>query len=118
NVVIAGSLLAMLVLAGEFVTQPTALTLVGGPFLAKLMWDNLGLAVFNMLPAFPMDGGRVLRALLATQMSRVKATAVAAFIGKAMAILFGLGGMVTGQWTLVLIAMFVYWGADAEAQAV
>lgn len=118
NVVIAGLLLAGILLVGEIVTEPTALTIVGGSFLVKLMWVNLGLVAFNMLPAFPMDGGRVLRALLATQMPRVKATYVAAAVGKFMAVLFGFGGIMTGQWMLLFIAIFVYLGAQAEAHAV
>ncbi len=116
NVVIAGVLFVVLVVLG----QPYAfkgITLVGGAFLPKLMWVNVALVLFNMLPAFPMDGGRVLRALLATQMPRVKATRVAASVGKMMAILFGIGGLLSGDWMLLLIAVFVYIGAQAEAQA-
>lgn len=118
NVVIAALLLAVILIVGEIVVEPTALTLVGGSFLIKLMWVNIGLVLFNMLPAFPMDGGRVLRALLATQMPRVRATYVAAAVGKAMAVLFGFGGIMTGHWMLLFIAIFVYLGAQAEAQAV
>jgi CBS domain-containing protein len=117
NVAIAGMLFGVLVLIGQ-TYQYTGITLVGGSFLAKLMWVNVGLVLFNMLPAFPMDGGRVLRALLATQMTRVKATHAAASVGQVMAILFGIGGFVSGNWMLLFIAFFVYVGAQGEAQAV
>ncbi|WP_237216511.1 site-2 protease family protein [Falsiroseomonas oryziterrae] len=88
------------------------------PLLARLFWVNVTLVVFNMLPAFPMDGGRVLRALLATRMAHRRATDVAATIGQVMA--FGLGflGLVAGAPLLVFVALFVWLGAGAESQAV
>ena len=117
NVVIAVVLLAVTQTIGD-VGRVEDMGIVGGAFLTKLMWVNVGLVIFNMIPAFPMDGGRVLRAVLATQMSRVKATHLAAAVGQAIAIFFAVSGVFSGQWMLVFIALFVYQGAQAEAHAV
>jgi len=75
---------------------------------------NAMLGVFNLLPAFPMDGGRVLRGLLAGRLGQQRATAVAAGIGKAMAVAFALFAVVSFNLILLLIAWFVYAGAGAE----
>jgi Zn-dependent protease/predicted transcriptional regulator len=114
NVVLAGLLFAALIAMGV-ASDVTQLRLVGGPFLAKLMWTNVGLAVFNLLPAFPMDGGRVLRALLGMRTDHVRATDIAARVGQAMALAFGLVGLFSNP-VLVFIALFVWMGAQAEAQ--
>jgi Zn-dependent protease/CBS domain-containing protein len=84
--------------------------------LAYLTSANLILGFFNLIPAFPMDGGRVLRALLARKMDHVKATRIAAQIGQGLAFLMGLWGFMNGSWTLVLIAIFVWMGAGQENQ--
>lgn len=86
------------------------------PFVARLFWVNIWLLGFNMLPAFPMDGGRVLRALLAMRMDYLRATDVAARIGKGFALLFGLIGLMYNPF-LVLIALFVWMGAAGESAA-
>ena len=86
-------------------------------FLARLAAVNLFIAVFNMIPAFPMDGGRVLRAVLAARMDRLKATQVAATIGQGLAFAFGFLGLMSGNPMLVFIAIFIYLAAGVEAQA-
>lgn len=117
NVVIAALLFAALALSGSAVGSDALVP--GGGFWVQLMWVNLFLVAFNMLPAFPMDGGRVLRALLARKLDYARATVVAARIGQAMAVVFGLAGLfVAGNPFLLLIALFVFFGAQAEAQMV
>jgi CBS domain-containing protein len=86
--------------------------------LAYLTSANLMLGIFNLIPAFPMDGGRVLRALLAKRMSHAKATRIASQIGQGFALLLGLWGFMSGNWTLVIIAVFVWMGAGQENRGV
>jgi Zn-dependent protease/predicted transcriptional regulator len=78
---------------------------------------NIILCAFNLLPAFPMDGGRVLRAWLATRMPLHRATKIAADIGKGFAIVFGIIGLFSNPF-LILIALFIYIGASSESAAV
>jgi Zn-dependent protease/CBS domain-containing protein len=84
--------------------------------LPYLIITNLGLAAFNLIPAFPMDGGRVLRSLLATVMPQTQATDVAVRVGQGFAWLLGLGGLLTGNLIWILIAIFVYSGAAQEGR--
>lgn len=116
NVVIAAVLYLWLTLTHSWQPLQT-LTIAGGSFLERLMVVNIFLVVFNILPAFPMDGGRVLRALLALKMEYTRATQIAAGTGQAMAILFGLIGLFTNPF-LLFIAFFVWIGAAQEASMV
>ena len=79
---------------------------------------NVFLGCFNLLPAFPMDGGRVLRALLTGRLGPVRATRVAGRVGKGFAVLFGLYGLLSGNFLLLFIAFFVFMGAEAESREV
>ncbi|MDX1520543.1 MAG: site-2 protease family protein, partial [Anaerolineae bacterium] len=80
---------------------------------------NLFLAIFNLIPAFPMDGGRVLRALLAIPLDYVLATRIAAAIGQTLALIMGLSGFLGGgSFFIILIAIFIYLGANQESQTV
>jgi Zn-dependent protease len=113
NVVIAAALFAWLNFTATF-SPLEQLSVTSGPFLERLLMVNLMLVVFNMLPAFPMDGGRVLRALLATRLEYSRATQIAANIGQAMALLFAFLGFF-GNPFLLFIAFFVWIGAAQEA---
>lgn len=89
-----------------------------GEFVNTLFWGNVFMIIFNMLPSFPMDGGRVLRSLLAMKMSRVTATNIAATLGKIFAIGFAIWGYWVGNYLLFVTAFFVWMGAEAEARNV
>ena len=114
NVVIAVVLAALIGVTGGRFAPEVALD-PGASFLTTLMWANVILFAFNLLPAFPMDGGRVLRALLAMRMDYARATEIAAGVGQGMAILFAFLG-IFGNFILLFIALFVYIGAQQEAQ--
>ena len=116
NVVIA---FALMLFAGAKLDAQHLVAVESGrvAMIDKLAAVNLFLAVFNMIPAFPMDGGRVLRALLAIRLGHVRATEIAASIGQVVA--FGLGFLgLFGNPLLIFIAIFVYLAASSEAQLV
>ena len=117
NVLIAGVLLAIFVGGGGTLSPENLGTLEGG-FLERLLAYNVFLALFNLIPAFPMDGGRVLRALLATRLDYLRATRIAANVGQGIALLFVIWGIKVGNPFLLFIALFVFIGAGQEAQAV
>ncbi len=116
NLTIAALLFAGLAATTGF-TKIDDLALTGEHFFQRLMVINLVLVAFNLLPAFPMDGGRVLRALLTIPLDHRRATHIAANIGQAMAILFGIVGFYHNPF-LIFIAIFVFLGAQAEAESV
>lgn len=88
----------------------------GTSVIAAVAWLNLILFAFNLLPAFPMDGGRALRALLASRMSYARATTIAAHVGQGFALLIGLVGLLVNPM-LIFVALFVWIGAADEARA-
>src|SRR5437879_6042482 len=111
NVVIALALFAVVGWRGL-----AAQAMMGGSdLLSQLLVINVVLVLFNLLPAFPMDGGRFLRALLATRLSYAPATQIAASIGQGCAFVFGFLGLMGGNYMLIFIALFVYIGASQEA---
>lgn len=86
--------------------------------IERIALGNLVLALFNLLPAYPMDGGRILRSFLARWRTEEEATRIAASSGQMMAMLMGLAGLLTGNFLLVFVAMFVFLGAMQEGSAV
>ena len=113
NVVIALLLGAYLATTGTLELANIVNVSAGG-FVARLLAVNVFLVGFNLLPAFPMDGGRVLRAVLALRIDHLKATQIAATVGQGMAFLFGFIGLFWNPF-LLFIAFFVWIGAEQEA---
>lgn len=121
-IAVAGPLVNVVIAGVLYFVNPTA-TVLNSPhtyinpqsFLTSLMNVNMFLVVFNLLPAFPMDGGRMLRAILALFMSHWQATEIAASVGKFMAVVFGIAGLLFNPM-LLFIALFVYLGAEGESQ--
>jgi len=113
NVVIAAALFVWLQVTGGLGQA----TLIGGSFIERLMLVNVVLVVFNMIPAFPMDGGRVVRALLAMRLEYTRATQIAASLGQGIAFLLGFIGLFTNP-LLVFTALFVWMGAAQESSMV
>ncbi len=82
--------------------------------ISNFFWANLILGAFNLIPAFPMDGGRILRSFLAGRLTYSKATRISIYLGRIFAILFALLGFWTRHWVLILIAGFIYLSASEE----
>lgn len=124
NVIIAGALYLWLAVSGRIPTFVDTASLSAGfldrAFAARLLAVNLWLVLFNLIPAFPMDGGRVLRALMAMRSGDyTQATETAARVGRFFALVFGIVGLfVVGNPLLVIVALFVWLGAAGEAAAV
>jgi Zn-dependent protease len=113
NFVIAGILFCLIQLAGPML----GLTWTYDSFVTKLLLINLGLGLFNLVPAFPMDGGRVLRAALSTGLGRAKATQIASTVGQVLAVVFLVAVYNwTGQVSLVQLALaaFIFYAARTE----
>jgi Zn-dependent protease/CBS domain-containing protein len=125
-IAIAGPVVNFILAGGLWFTLPGSaeeaaardLTVTAGqsPLLA-LFLANLTLGAFNLLPAYPMDGGRILRGILATRLPYAVATRYAARIGKLFGALFVLGGIYFQNWWLPILGVFVYIGAHSEEQA-
>jgi len=113
NVIISAAIFVWLLLTDGLVPL-RAMSFTAGSFLLRLMAVNISLFLFNLIPAFPMDGGRVLRAVLAMRMDYVRATQIAASVGQGIALIFGFIGLFANPF-LLFIAFFVWIGAAQEA---
>lgn len=118
TLVIAAALYAWLASTGSPPPLVPGLYGLPGGFLEELYRINVLLLLFNLIPAFPMDGGRVLRAMLASRLGLARATRIAASIGQMLAFGMGFYALSQGQLLLVLIAFFIFLGASSEATAV
>ena len=115
NLAIAGIVFSVSTLAG--LHPVLALPAASAGTIDRFMAINVWLAVFNLIPAFPMDGGRALRALMAERMDYVRATQIAASLGQGVALIFGVIGFLYNPF-LVFIALLVWMGASGESLAV
>lgn len=124
NVVIAAVLGVVMMVRGGFTAAFDSAVRAGGPgepsLTTALFWllsSNVMLVLFNLVPAFPMDGGRILRALLGFGMGFARATRVAAGVGQVLAVVFGTWAIFRGNFMLAIVALFVFMGASGERAA-
>jgi Zn-dependent protease len=113
NLGIAGALALVGFALGSFATGGLLSVVLSG-----LVWANLLLGLFNLVPAFPMDGGRVFRALASKRVGQLRATQLAAKLGRYLAVGFGIWGVFGGNPVLVLVAAFVWFAAGRELASV
>ena len=113
---IIGAVLLLLDQIEPIQTPPITGLIVNGSLFFTLGILNLILGAFNLIPAFPMDGGRVFRAILAEHMKFTDATKFASYIGRIFGILFAVLGFVFNYW-LIIVGLFIYIGASEEAEA-
>ena len=121
NVVLAPIFFAIGIVLGASPLEPANIIQGGnsvGQIFAYLGLINVALVLFNLIPAFPMDGGRVLRGLLASRLGAVRATDISSAVGQVFAIGFFLIGLLSGNFLLALVAVFIFFGASGEAQMV
>jgi Zn-dependent protease len=115
-IAVAGPLVNVVIASGLFLGL--WLSTVGSGGLGTFFWQlaiaNVVLVVFNLIPAFPMDGGRILRSVLALFVDWVQATQIAVSVGKVAAIAFGFLGLMSGNLMLVLVGVFVFFAAQGE----
>jgi Zn-dependent protease len=117
NLVLAGALFALLYYRHAIVGLRDLLQPTDTNLIERIAFGNLILALFNFIPAFPMDGGRVLRSVLARFKPENEATRIAAWAGRMLAISMGLYGLLATHFLLVFVAFFVYLGAAQESAA-
>jgi Zn-dependent protease len=121
NVVLAPIFFGVALLLGGGLAPPANIlegAQSAGRIFAYLGFINVALVVFNMIPAFPMDGGRVLRGLLASRLGAVRATDISSAVGQFFAVTFFLFGLLSSNFLLALVAVFIFFGANGEAQMV
>jgi Zn-dependent protease/CBS domain-containing protein len=123
NVLVGALMLVVAVIAGINVLSPQLLWASVGVLAVPALFSyifasNLFLAAFNLIPAFPLDGGRIFRALLAMRLDYVQATNIAAAVGRVAAVLLGIYGLFNGGFFMILIALFIFFAAGQEASYV
>ncbi len=117
NLVIAASVFGWLYSRGAIVNLGELVKPTDANLLERIGFGNLILAAFNLLPAFPMDGGRILRSILAERLPEERATQIAARAGRFLAFIMGLYGLLSMHFLTVFVAFFVYLGAAQESAA-